>query len=94
MEMHNPLVDNPNRDFADHEAMYENFVRITAIAAFHVATIVVALALGGVAGHWYWSGLWIVVATIAAIAGAMSQLEWRPGAVVLVLSIVTLAIIG
>jgi|tagenome__1003787_1003787.scaffolds.fasta_scaffold12529774_1 Bacterial aa3 type cytochrome c oxidase subunit IV len=79
------------RDFVDHEQTYEGFLRLTAVGTVWVLTHVVALAIGGVAGHWFLAGFFVVVSTIAAALGlAIRGLDWRPVTVVLVVMLATL----
>jgi hypothetical protein len=82
------------RDFVEHERTYEGFLRLATIGSIWILTHVVALAIGGVAGHWIQAGFWIVVSTIAAILGlAIRSLDWRPVVVVLVLMLLSLLLI-
>ncbi|MDQ0391479.1 aa3-type cytochrome c oxidase subunit IV [Labrys monachus] len=84
----------PVGDFVDHRRSYDGFVRITVIAVFLLLSHVVALAIGGVAHHWFLAALAIGLSIIAAIVGAaVDGLDWKPGAVVLVLSLLTLLLV-
>jgi hypothetical protein len=81
----------PSEDFAEHRRTYDNVLRIALIGVLHVLSIVVGLAIGGVAHHWAIAGFWMIAATIAAMLGAAIQgLSWRPGAVILVVMLATL----
>jgi len=82
-----------NRDFAAHEQTYEGFLRVSAIGTVWVLTHVVALALGGVAGHWVLASLFVIVSTIAAALGlAIRGLDWKPVMVVLLVMLATLLV--
>ena len=83
------------RDFVQHEATYEGFLRLAAIGTIWVLTHVVALAIGGVAGHWLLAGFWIFVSTVAAVLGfAIGSLSWRPVLVVLLMMLATLLMVS
>jgi hypothetical protein len=82
------------QDFVQHERTYEGFLRLATIGTIWVLTQMVALAIGGVAGHWIQAGFWIFVSTIAAVLGlAIRSLDWRPVLAVLVLMLLSLLVI-
>jgi Bacterial aa3 type cytochrome c oxidase subunit IV len=60
-------------DYAEHEATYEWFVHFTIISIIHIVNILLALAAGGVRGHWLLAALIILVATIAAVQGLWAR---------------------
>lgn len=89
------IPTEPVGDFVDHRHSYEGFVRIVVIAVFLLLSHLVALAIGGVAHHWFLAALGIGLSIIAAVVGAAVEgLDWRPGVVVLVLLLLTLLLIG
>jgi hypothetical protein len=74
----------PEMDGRAHEATYNAFTHFTAVGAVFVASIVVALAVGGVKGAWISTLVMVVLAHVAAGIGLFStSLSWRPGAVVM-----------
>ena len=76
---------------ADHEKTYEGFLRVSAIATVWILTHVVALAIGGVAGHWILASFFVVISTIAAALGlAIRGLDWKPVTVILAVMLATL----
>jgi hypothetical protein len=78
-------------DLIEHEHTFEAFARLIAIAAFHVLTCVVAIALGGIEGRWPLTILWILAATVAAGAGlTMNNVSWKASLAVLALAVVSL----
>lgn len=80
-------------DYPEHEATYESFLHFTAIGVLNVITVVVALALGGVLGHWGAEAVFIILAVIAAIQGLVSGgTMFSTG--VMVLSLLTLLFYG
>jgi aa3 type cytochrome c oxidase subunit IV len=92
---HSPSSTTEARDFVEHERTYEGFLRLATIGTIWVLTQVVALAIGGVAGHWIQAGFWVFVSTIAAVLGlAIRSLDWRPVLVVLVLMLLSLLLIS
>jgi hypothetical protein len=81
-------------DFTDHRRSYEGFMRIALIAVFMLLSHLVALAIGGVAEYWSLAALGIGLSIIAAIFGAAVEgLDWKPGAAVLVLLLLTLLLV-
>ena len=78
-KMYRPEMDGPA-----HESTYNAFTHFTAVGGVFVASIVVALAVGGVKGGWMSALLMVVLAHVAAGIGLFStSLSWRPGAVVM-----------
>jgi integral membrane sensor domain MASE1 len=53
-------------DIAAHEAGYGQFVRTTFVATALIINVLLALAIGGVLGHWLPAALVLVAAVIAA----------------------------
>ncbi len=56
-------------DLPAHEAMYDRFVHLVVVGGAHVASIVIGLAIGAVAGHWFIAFALMIVASIVAIHG-------------------------
>ena len=81
----------PGNDYASHEGTYESFVHMAFIGTMHVISIVIGLAIGGVAGHWFVAFGVFLVATIAAIQGLLSKSN-TPSYVALVLALLALAV--
>jgi Bacterial aa3 type cytochrome c oxidase subunit IV len=81
-------------DFADHRRSYEGFLRLAVIAVFLILAHVVALAIGGLTHMWFLAFVGVGVSIIAAVIGAAVQgLDWKPGAVVLILLLLTLLLV-
>lgn len=79
-------------DYPAHESTYENFLLLVAIGIAHIASICVALAIGGVKGAWLTCLAVVVVATIVAVYGLMTASK-APSYVVLALSLLALALV-
>jgi hypothetical protein len=77
-------------DYAEHEGTYERFVHLTVIGIMYVINILLALTIGGVADHWLRAAAILIVATIVVAHGLLSGAR-TPSAVMLVLSLLTLA---
>jgi hypothetical protein len=77
-------------DLPAHEQMYERFVHLTFVGGAHVASIVIGLAIGGVAGHWLTAFAIFVIATIVAFHGFLSGAR-TPSGVMVVISLIALA---
>jgi hypothetical protein len=78
-------------DLPAHEATYDRFVHLVVVGCAHVASIVIGLAIGAVAGHWLLAFAVFVVATIVAIHGFLSGAR-TPSAIMVVLSLIALAL--
>jgi hypothetical protein len=78
-------------DIAAHEATYENFIHLAFIGAFHVINIVLALAIGAVADHWFVAFCVIVLASGIALRGLVSRAK-TPIVVMTALSLLALAV--
>jgi hypothetical protein len=86
----NSLADE---DFAEHERTFRFFLRVAGVAVLHIAACLIAVAIGGIFGHWDVALLVFLIATLAAAIGISSErLAWRPGAAVLAMSLVTFAV--
>jgi hypothetical protein len=78
-------------DLPAHEATYERFVHLATIGLLHVVNIVIALAIGAVAGHWGVAACVIVLASVIAVIGLASGGR-TPMIVMTVLSLLALAV--
>ncbi|NNM71146.1 aa3-type cytochrome c oxidase subunit IV [Enterovirga aerilata] len=82
---------SPDMDARAHEATYNAFTHFTAVGTVFAASIVTALAVGGVKGGWVSAIVMIVLAHVAAAVGLFStSLSWRPGAVVMAILLLML----
>jgi hypothetical protein len=97
-ENHGPIeritVGSYTQAVDDHQQAFEAFVHLLAIGVLHIATCLVALAIGGAENHWKTTLALIVLATLAAAFGAATRLAWRPGALVLACAFACLALFG
>jgi hypothetical protein len=76
-------------DLPAHEATYEGFTHFVVIGTVLVITIVVALAIGSVAGNWLIAAAAIIFGIIAAAFAAWTGSRWL-GVAVLALSLLAL----
>jgi aa3 type cytochrome c oxidase subunit IV len=76
-------------DLAEHEATYENFLRLAYVGSCVVACIVIGLAIGGTTGHWGLSLAVFVFASIVGIHGLATGAK-APSAVMVVLALLAL----
>jgi hypothetical protein len=79
-------------DYPAHDSMYEGFLLMLGVGIAYVATISVALAIGGVKGSWFTAAGFIVIATIVATYGLIANAQ-KPGYVLLVISLLALAVV-
>ncbi|CAM5776105.1 hypothetical protein LMIY3S_05359 [Labrys miyagiensis] len=83
-----------SQDFSDHKSTYEGFLRLSSIGMAWVLVIVASLAIGGTTGHWGISSILLILGTIASVVGmAVRSWGWKPGAAVLVLSLLVLLLL-
>jgi hypothetical protein len=83
-----------SHDFTDHKGTYEGFLRLSSIGMAWVLGIVAALAIGGTTGSWHIASLLLVLSTIATVLGmAVKGWSWKPGAGMVVLSLLTLLLL-
>jgi hypothetical protein len=78
-------------DLPAHEAMYDRFVHLVVVGGAHVASIVIGLAIGAVAGHWFLAFALMVVASIVAIHGFITGVR-LPSMVMVAISLIGLAL--
>jgi len=77
-------------DYAEHEGTYERFVHLVVVGIMYVISICLALTIGGVVDHWLRAAAILVVATVVAAHGLLSN-STTPSAVMAVVSLLTLA---
>jgi hypothetical protein len=78
-------------DLAEHQATYKNFVQLAYVATLHLASVVIALAIGGTTGHWLVSLAILVFATIIAVHGLASGAR-EPSVVMVIISVILLGL--
>ncbi len=78
-------------DLPAHERMYESFVHLAFVGTLVVINIVIGLAIGAVADHWFVAGCCIVLAILVGLHGLASGAR-NPIMVMTVLSLLALAI--
>jgi hypothetical protein len=82
-------------DFEDHRATYEGFLRTAVIGSVWVLCIVVTLAIGGTTHRWGLGSVFLVVSSIASLAGlAVKGWDALPGGIMLLLGLLTLLLIN
>lgn len=57
-------------DYAEHEGTYAFVMKLARIATASIILIVIALAIGGVAGGWGFTALGVVLAIVSGVIGA------------------------
>jgi hypothetical protein len=80
-------------DYPEHEATYESFLHLTVVGILNVITVLVALTLGGVLGHWGATAVFIILAVIGVFQGLISG-GTIFSSVITVVSILALAVYG
>ncbi len=80
-------------DYPEHEATYEAFIHLTIVGILNVITVMVALTLGGVLGHWGATALFVILSVVGVFQGLGSG-SWIFSSVITALSIVALALYG
>ena len=78
-------------DLPAHVATYDRFIHMTLVGSCHVASVVIALAIGAVAHHWLAAFAILILATLVAVHGFMSGAR-APSMVMVVISLFTLAL--
>jgi hypothetical protein len=74
-----------------HERTFQRFVHLAYIAVLHAANVLVALAIGGVEGHWPTAVVFILLASVFAIHGLTRGAKW-PMAIILLLALLALCL--
>ena len=75
-------------DLPAHVATYDRFIHMTLVGSCHVASVVIALAIGAVAHHWLAAFAILILATLVAVHGFMSGAR-TPSMVMVVISLLT-----
>jgi len=75
-----------------HETTFHQFVLLVYVGVMHIAACLVALAIGGVEGHWATTAVVIVLATFGA-AYSLVRDSKVPMAVVLLLALAGLGLL-
>jgi hypothetical protein len=75
-----------------HEATFHQFVLLVYVGVLHIATCLVALAIGGIEGHWATTAGVIVLATLLA-AYSLVRDSKVPMALVLLLALSVLGLL-
>jgi hypothetical protein len=78
-------------DLPAHEETYERFVHLAFVASAHVANIILALAVGAVAGHWLVAFTLMLIATGVAVQGFAKGAR-TPSVVMVIVSLLALAL--
>lgn len=78
-------------DLPAHEETYERFVHLAFVGSCHVANIVIGLAIGGAAHHWFLAFIIMVAATLVALHGFMSGAR-TPSLVMVAVALFSLAL--
>ena len=60
-------------DYAEHNGTYEFFVKLTTVGTLAVVSLMVALAIGGVNGHWGLFTLGTLAVLVTTSIGLASQ---------------------
>jgi hypothetical protein len=80
-----------NTEIAEHEATFQWFVQFAYVAVFHVANLLVALAIAAVEGNWTLGFTFMVVASIFAFWALMRGVK-LPLLVLLLISVSALVL--
>jgi hypothetical protein len=78
-------------DLPTHEAMYERFIHLVVVGSAAVVNIVLGLAIGAVAGHWFVAFLIMLVGICVAAQGLVSGVR-APSWVMVVIALLALAL--
>jgi hypothetical protein len=78
-------------DLPAHEDMYQRFVHLAVVGSAHVASIILGLAIGGVAGNWLVAFAVFAVATVVAFHGFLSGAR-MPSIVMVIVAVVLLGL--
>ena len=80
-------------DYEEHEGTYEGFLLFASLGVVCLASILIALTIGGVLEVWWAAGVIILLAVGTAFWGLATHAH-APGLVVLVLALLALAAFG
>jgi hypothetical protein len=78
-------------DLPAHEEMYERFVHLALVGSCHVVNIVLGLAIGAIAGHWFVAFAIFFIATIVGFHGFFTGAR-MPSVVMVMISLVALGL--
>jgi hypothetical protein len=78
-------------DLPAHEDMYQRFVHLAVVGSAHAASIILGLAIGGVAGNWLVAFAVFAVATVVAFHGFLSGAR-MPSIVMVIVAVVLLGL--
>jgi uncharacterized membrane protein len=78
-------------DLPAHEDMYQRFVHLAVVGSAIVASIILGLAIGGVAGNWLVAFAVFAVATVVAFHGFLSGAR-MPSIVMVIVAVVLLGL--
>lgn len=84
--------DSIDDEVRAHEATFHIFVQLVYVGVLHIATCLVALAIGGIEGHWATTAGVIVLATFLAAYSLVKDSK-VPMALVLVLAVAVLGVL-
>jgi hypothetical protein len=84
--------DSIDDEVRAHEATFHQFVQLVYVGVLHIATTLVALAIGGIEGHWAAAAGVIVLATFLA-AYSLANDSKPPMALVLLLAVSVLGLL-
>jgi hypothetical protein len=87
------FADAADREVDTHERTFQFFVQLVYVGVMHIASFLVALAIGGVQGHWGAAFLVMIVATAVAIFSLARETK-AAMAIVLAASLGILALAG
>jgi hypothetical protein len=82
---HSVATAEDGMDMAEHEATYAGFVTLTEICVVSLICIVLELVLWGLKGDGFIALVGFILTILAAVFGALTGLNWRAVAPVLVL---------
>ncbi len=77
----------------EHERTFQSFVLFTAVAVMHAANVLIGLGIGGVLDQWVVGAIIVFLATFAVIYSLVTRTT-RVSVIILVLSLVTLLLLG
>jgi hypothetical protein len=78
-------------DEATHEASYRQFLLLVYTAVLHVASFLVALAIGAIQGNWVEAIVIMLLAIILAVFSMKTAVKW-PIAILVPVSLILLSL--
>ncbi|MDR6955985.1 hypothetical protein J2X65_005372 [Ancylobacter sp. 3268] len=79
-------------DYAEHEGTYGFFVKLTLVSTLSICSLMVALAIGGVNGHWGLFSLATLAIIVSTAIGLASE-SGKPGIIGGLLGLLVLLLI-